>query len=197
MIVVGIARSSQKIEKLKEKLPENLRSNLYGMECDVSNEEQIIATFQQIDENYGAIGTLINCASSFKYGNLLDKENTINLRNVIDVNLFGTVFCTREAYHYMRRRKVEDGHIININSYLGHHVPYVPNAHAESSWNMFPASKHAVIAFNEILKQELAHLKSNIKITVSDFNWTVLTFFVIIDYLLSVDFIRTHWHQIT
>lgn len=166
MIVVGIARKIQRMEAFKEKLPENLRNNVHAMQCDVANEEEIISTFEQIDQEYGAISVLINCASSFKYGNLLSKDNTEDMKNVIDVNLFGTIFCTREVYHLMRRRRIDDGQIININSFLGHKIPYIPNSQAESSWNIFPASKHAVIAFNEILRQELTSLKSKIKLTV-------------------------------
>ncbi len=177
--MVGIARKIQRLEAFKQRLPENLRNNVHGLVCDVSDEEQIIATFEQIDRDYGAISVLVNCASSFKYGNLLDKENTEDMKNVIDVNLFGTIFCTREVFLLMRKRKIDDGQIININSFLGHKIPYIPRSQAESSWNIFPASKHAVIAFNEILRQELTSLKSKIKLTVS-------IFFQFTDYLINI-----------
>ncbi|RZC31771.1 adh short domain containing protein, partial [Asbolus verrucosus] len=52
-----------------------------------------------------------------------------------------------------------DGHIIHINSVVGHVVPNFPGS------NVHPASKHAVTALTETLRQELIHIQTKIKIT--------------------------------
>lgn len=68
--------------------------------------------------------------------------------------------ATREAIRSMRENKI-DGHIININSVVGHMVPILPNQ------NLYPASKHAVTAFTETLRLDLVKLGSKIRVSVS------------------------------
>lgn len=53
-----------------------------------------------------------------------------------------------------------DGHIIHVNSVLGHRIP------DSFPLNVYPATKRAVGALAEVLRFELNDLKSNIKITV-------------------------------
>lgn len=69
-------------------------------------------------------------------------------------------FATREALKSMRENKI-DGHIVNINSVVGHMVPVLPNQ------NLYPASKHAVTAFTETLRLDLVKLGSKIRVSVS------------------------------
>lgn len=75
--------------------------------------------------------------------------------------MFGLCVATREAVEDMRRSGV-DGHVVHINSVLGHQVLQVPN------FNVYPASKFAVTALTETLRRELLELGSKIKITVRD-----------------------------
>ena len=61
----------------------------------------------------------------------------------------------------MKENKI-DGHIIHINSTLGHKVV------SQRYSNVYPASKYAVTALTETLRQELNHLGLKIKISVGD-----------------------------
>lgn len=54
-----------------------------------------------------------------------------------------------------------NGHIIHINSVAGHKCPDIPNL------NVYTASKYAVTALTETLRQELNSINSKIKVTVS------------------------------
>lgn len=49
-----------------------------------------------------------------------------------------------------------------MNSVAGHYVTPMP----EPVLNVYPASKFAVTAITETLRQELRHFKSKIKVTV-------------------------------
>jgi NADP+-dependent farnesol dehydrogenase len=167
MIVIGLARRPEKIEALKSEIPENLRNNLHAMKCDVSKEEEIVATFKEIDGKFGGISVLVNNAGVLAEGTLFTRENADDIRNLININLYGVVFCTREAYISMKKHNIDDGHIVNINSIAGHKVPYVPTN--LSSFNVYPASKHAVTALTEVYRQDLVKEKSNIRVTVSKF----------------------------
>ncbi|KAG8451120.1 hypothetical protein GDO86_003401 [Hymenochirus boettgeri] len=77
----------------------------------------------------------------------------------IEVNVLAVSICTREAYHSMRERNVDDGHIININSVLGHIYNCSSHVH------FYSATKHMVTALTEGIRQELRELKSHIRVT--------------------------------
>ena len=96
-------------------------------------------------------------------GQTIDENNSENLRSVIDTNLMGLVFCTREAVKSIKERNV-DGHIIHINSIAGHFLPYNKEG---DSYGIYSASKFAVTAMAESHRQEFMRNKLNIKVTVS------------------------------
>lgn len=77
--------------------------------------------------------------------------------------MVGLCVATREACQSMMERNV-NGHIIHINSVLGHAVPAFA---AKMGLNAYPASKHAVTGLAETLRLELLNNNNNkIKVTV-------------------------------
>lgn len=86
-----------------------------------------------------------------------------DLKNIVDVNLMGLVYCTRAAFESMKRR--EFGYIININSTTGHFVPFPTDD--VPSYNVYAGSKHGVTATSEVLRQELicSEYKDKIRVT--------------------------------
>lgn len=87
----------------------------------------------------------------------------------METNIIGLCLVTREAVKYMKKRPTTTdlvGHIVNINSTLGHKVnSCVPGSKPLNG--MYPASKHAVTAITECVRQELLYLDTKVKITVS------------------------------
>lgn len=163
LIVIGLARRVERVAELKNILPNALKKNLFAIKCDVSKEDEIIKTFAEIEKKFGGIDVLVNNAGFLKQTTLIDRDNSIPIRETFDTNVLGLIFCTREAVQSMMKRKF-DGHIIHINSMSGHRI--VP-AKAYASHNVYPASKHAVTALTETLRQDLNKLNSKIKITVT------------------------------
>ena len=78
-------------------------------------------------------------------------------KHTFDVNVMGLSICTREAVQLMRESGVDDGHIINVNSVLGHKVV--------NMGNIYTATKYAVTALTEGLRQELLEAKTHIRST--------------------------------
>lgn len=72
----------------------------------------------------------------------------------------------------MKRYNVS-GHIIHINSVAGHKVPELPAL----ALSVYPASKFAVTALAETLRQELRYTGSKIKVTVRIVEKHCLLFF--------------------
>ncbi|GAB0092768.1 farnesol dehydrogenase-like [Sergentomyia squamirostris] len=161
MIVIGLARRVERVEDLKKDLPPNLQGNLHAVKCDVSKEEEIVKAFTSIDQKFNGIDVLINNAGTFRSTNLIKADNSTAIREVIDTNVMGLVFSTREAYKSMAKHG-RNSHVVHINSIAGHGVPF----HVEMpSSNIYSPSKHAVTAITEIHRQEFIRSKHHIKVT--------------------------------
>ncbi|XP_055536150.1 farnesol dehydrogenase-like [Wyeomyia smithii] len=158
MIVVGLARRVERVEALKEELDESFRARLNAIKCDVTKEEDILEVFKLVEERFGGVDVLVNNAGVTRRTALLTSGNTEQLREVLDTNLMGLVLCSREAFQSMKKRSV-DGHIVHINSILGHHLINLPNL------NIYPASKFGVTAVTETMRQELRTEGTKIKVT--------------------------------
>ena len=161
--VVGLARRLERIEALIENF-DGVKENLFALHCDVSDTQSITEAFKVIEEKYGVINILVNNAGVCKNLNILDHgENSfLKLNETIDTNIRGLLQCTREAYKLMDRSD-EFGLIININSISGHNIPFM-----SFQSNVYSATKHAVTAITETVRQELIISgKQKIRVAVS------------------------------
>ncbi|XP_058123688.1 farnesol dehydrogenase-like [Anopheles ziemanni] len=158
MITVGLARRVERIEALKNELPADAAKRLHAFKCDVSSEADIDATFKLIEEKFGGVDVLVNSAGTVRSNNLLDHGTAADLRATLDINVTGLVLCSQWAYKSMVARSF-DGHIVHINSIGGHLVPNLPK------FNIYTASKHAVTAITETMRQELRDAGTKIKVT--------------------------------
>lgn len=163
MIVIGLARRQGRVDELKARVPADAVGALHSYKCDVSVESEIVATFAWIRAEFGGIDVLINNAGIVSQNTkLIGANNSAEIRAVIDTNVLALVWCTREAFASMKERAV-DGHVVLINSVMGHGVPLIPGT---PSTNIYPPSKHAVTAMTEVLRQEFQAEGTKIKITV-------------------------------
>ncbi|RZC37292.1 dehydrogenase/reductase SDR family member 11-like, partial [Asbolus verrucosus] len=154
--VVGLARRKERIDELAQKLT-GAKGKLYAIKADMTVENDIIEAFRWIKDNLGPVSVLINNAG-LSQPNTLIGGNTEMWKRVLDTNVLGLTIATREAIEHMNANEI-DGHVIHINSILGHYVAQVPKL------NMYSASKFAVTALTETLRQELVALGSKIRIT--------------------------------
>lgn len=155
---MGLARRKEKIEELSEKL-KTAKGKLYAVRADITVESSIIDAFKWTQDNVGPVSILINNAGISQPTTLIG-GNSEMWRKILDTNVVGLSIATREAVDQMLANKI-DGHIVHVNSILGHYVAHIPQV------NIYPASKFAVSALTETLRQEFAAIDSNIKITVS------------------------------
>ncbi|XP_067641763.1 farnesol dehydrogenase [Eurosta solidaginis] len=162
-VVVGLARRQERIAELQQELPTHYRSNLHAYKCDVKREENVRDAFKWIQQKLGAgVDVLVNNAGIIETTELSGRQNTNEIHNTIETNLMGTIFCTREAFNSMRERNVE-GHVLIINSVAGLQVPNLgPDL---PSLNVYPATKFALRAMNEIYRQEFQRHTTRVRIT--------------------------------
>lgn len=106
----------------------------------------------------GPIHILVNNAGALTVGEITNGDSEV-WRRTFDLNVIGLLLATKEAVKDMQANGV-DGHIIHINSVVGHKVLDFPGG------NVYPATKHAVTAITETLRHEFNRLNTKIKVTV-------------------------------
>ena len=169
-IVIGLARRS--IQSIPNK-------NFVSKVCDVSKAEEIEKTFNEIDEEFPdkKISVVVANAGmaravpllpepeSTQNTNILTKKceqdqsfsNAANaFSQMLNVNVLGLTLTIRAAIKKMDHNF--PGYIINTNSMSGHRVS--PNV----GIHFYTATKHAVSAITEGVRQELRLLKSKIRV---------------------------------
>jgi NADP+-dependent farnesol dehydrogenase len=120
--VVGLARNTEKFLPIIDEMRKS-PGKIQVHQCDVSESESVREAFQWIDDQFGCVDILINCAGIFRFITILNGDDKLNadLRETMDVNFMGSVYCAREAYKSMSKHG-NYGIIININSVGGHYV---------------------------------------------------------------------------
>ncbi|KAJ3630072.1 hypothetical protein Zmor_027104 [Zophobas morio] len=156
LIVLGVARRSERIEERAKQLSSK-KGKLHAIKADLTKEEDILKVFKWAKDNLGPVHILINNAGKGAQLNLTEGK-TEDWKSVFDLNVIALSIATREAVKIMKENKI-NGHIVHVNSVLGHKVINHPNL------NVYPASKFAVTALTETLRQELNHQGLKIKIT--------------------------------
>jgi len=163
IIVIGLAR---RFERIEAAIADLKLENAYARQCDVSDPNSVTETFKWIEEKFGTVNIIVNNAGLSSNMNMLDESEEAfhKINKIIDTNIRGLAQCTREAYRLMK--KADDyGMIIQMNSVLGHSIPYMGLANSTS---MYAPSKYAVSAISEVLRQELVQAKNHkVRVTVS------------------------------
>lgn len=163
MNVVALARRKERLDELKSKLARNCPGSIHPLRCDVTDENDVRNAFAWVEKHMSGVDVLVNNAGVIRSAKLVDRDNSKAIHDIVNTNILGVVYCTREAFQSMKARDM-NGHIININSIAGHKVPFVPELMA--TINIYPASKHAVTALTETLRLELQTENTKIKVTV-------------------------------
>ena len=115
-----------------------------GYACDVRRHEQVGALFASVERDLGGIDVLVNNAGIGLFAPVADMSLD-DWHAVIETNVNGVFYCTREAIPRMRKRG--GGYIFNLSSLAGRNA--FPSAGA------YCASKYAVNGFSEVLFQEV------------------------------------------
>lgn len=122
--------------------------------CNVADEAQVVAAFDAIVADFGAIHGLINNAGiirdaqllKVKDGKVVSKMTAENYALVVDVHMKGAFLCTREAASHMIEDKVVDGCIINMSSVA---------ADGNFGQTNYSAAKAGMIAQSRVWAKEL------------------------------------------
>ncbi len=145
--VATCSRTAEKLEQLKK---ENPGKPLLAIVADVSKEEDCKNFIEKIIEEFQQIDVLINNAGISMRALFKDTEIS-TLKKLMDINFWGTVYCTKFALHALTKNK---GTIVGVSSVAGYRG--LPGRSGYS------ASKFAVNGWLEALRTELLETGVNV-----------------------------------
>lgn len=89
---------------------------------DVTDENSVVALFDQVRSSFGRVDLLFNNAGIAPRQSPVDEMTAVDWNRVVATNLTGAFLCTREAFRMMRSQDPKGGRIIN-NGSVSAHVP--------------------------------------------------------------------------
>lgn len=140
--IVITGRNEENLRAATEELRQ-ANIEVTAISCDSSSEEQTNSMVQQTIHTYGQIDLLINNAG-ISMRSMFEQVNLNVLKQVMDINFWGTVYACHAALPYLKQTK---GGIIGISSIAGYRGLPVRTGYS--------ASKFAMNGFLEALRTEL------------------------------------------
>ena len=146
------ARRTDRLEQLENEIKKG-GGEVLSQKLDVTKKTDCDAIVEQTVKKWGRVDILVNNAG------LMPLSFVKNLKvdeweQMIDVNIKGVLFCTAAVIPHLKEKK--SGHIVNISSVAGRIV--------FPAGSVYCATKHAITAFSEGLRQELS-ARSGIRVT--------------------------------
>ncbi len=149
--VVLAGRNIEKLEEVEKKCRSFGRSHLV-IQADVSKEEDCQQIINKTIEEYSSINVLINNAGISMRALFKDTDLEV-LKQIMDINFWGAVYCTKYALPHLLACK---GSVIAISSIAGY-----KGLPARTGYS---ASKFAMNGFFEALRLE--NLKTNLHVGI-------------------------------
>ncbi|MGQ0376569.1 MAG: SDR family oxidoreductase [Nitrososphaerota archaeon] len=150
-IAIG-ARRTNLLDKLQNEITQS-SGNVFSQKLDVTQKSDCDSFVKAAVKKYGTIDILVNNAGLMPLS-FVKRLKVDEWDKMIDVNIKGVLYCTAAVLPYMLEK--QSGHIINISSVAGRII--------FPAGSVYCATKHAVTAFSEGLRQELSP-RSNIRVT--------------------------------
>ena len=150
-VAIG-ARRTDKLEQLGNEITKN-GGEVLVHKLDVTKKTDCDAFVEQVVKKWGTVDILVNNAGLMPLS-FIKNLKIDEWEQMIDVNIKGVLFCTAAVIPHLKEKK--SGHIVNISSVAGRVV--------FPSGSVYCATKHAVTALSEGLRQEFS-TRSNIRVT--------------------------------
>ena len=122
---------------------------------DVADAEAVDAAAAEVESRWGPIDVWVNVGFSSVFAPF-DQITAAEFKRVTEVSYLGYVYGTMAALARMKPR--DRGTIVQVGSALAYRGIPLQSAYC--------GAKHAIQGFNESLRCELLHAKSNVKVTM-------------------------------
>ena len=145
-----VATCGRSQDKLNQLQLQHLGASLFLKGVDVRSEQECAQFIEDVIATWGQIDVLINNAG-ISMRALITETTTETLKQVMDINFWGTVYTTRAALPAIMKQK---GVIVGVSSIAGYRG--LPGRSGYS------ASKYAVNGWLEALRTELLESGTNV-----------------------------------
>ena len=146
------ARSIDRLESLAREISPDPESRVLCVKTDVSVEEDCRNLIEKTVAKFGGIDILVNNAGISMRAMFRDLDLSV-IKSLMDVNFWGTVYCTKYALPYLLEAKGSVVGVISIAGYAG-----LPGRTGYSS------SKYAIRGFLDTLRIE--HLYDGLHVMI-------------------------------
>ena len=150
------ARRLERLNEISESLIKENNIKVLTIEMDVRKYENVKKIISNLPKEWKTINILINNAGLARGFSRLYEGEIDHWEEMIDTNIKGLLYVTRQVLPDMVERKT--GHIINIGSTAGHEV--------YTNGNVYSATKYAVNALTQSIRLDV--LDKNIKVSTVD-----------------------------
>jgi short-subunit dehydrogenase len=151
--VVLAARSQQALARLESEIL-SAGGKALAVVADVSLLGDVERVAAEARRQFGGFDTWVNNAAVSAYGSSLD-VSLDDMRRIMDTNFWGVVHGSRVACHHLRQH---GGALINLGSVLSDRaVPFQ---------GAYSASKHAIKAWTDALRDELTYEGAPVSVTL-------------------------------
>ncbi len=150
------ARRFERLQEEAERLEKTYKIKTKILKLDVRDFNEVKGAFDSLDEEWNKVDVLVNNAGLARGFDKIYEGNLTSWEEMIDTNLKGLLYVTRNVLPGMVERK--RGHVINIGSTAGHEV--YPNG------NVYCATKFAVNALTRGIRMDC--LEHGIKVSTVD-----------------------------
>jgi NADP-dependent 3-hydroxy acid dehydrogenase YdfG len=148
--VAGCARRKNRLNEIEKEFG----ADFAGVSADLTKEGAVDHVFAEVRERFGPVDVLINNAG-VGYETSIMEGDPLQWKAMLDLNVYALALCCRQALDDMRVK--DKGYIFNVSSMSAHRVT--------QGGGVYAATKYAVRALTEGLRQELCAKKSGIRVT--------------------------------
>ena len=145
--VIVTARRLDRIQTLADELQKKYNIKTLALKLDVQDKTMVKKVVETLPSEWQHIDVLVNNAGLALTTDAIQDGNPDNWDVMIDTNIKGLLYVTRQIITGMLKRNA--GHIINIGSIAGHE--FYPGG------NIYSATKHAVKAIHHALRLDMLH----------------------------------------
>lgn len=138
--VVLVARRRERIDALVAELGEAA----LAIAADVGDPADVARVFAAVEARFGGLDLVFNNAG-LGVNARFEASDPADWKRMIDVNLYGVLYCTQAAIPLLRGRA---GAMIASVSSVG-------GRYGTESWSVYSATKFAVVGFHDALRKEL------------------------------------------
>ena len=148
--VALVARRTDRLESLAAQIRADGGTAL-AVQTDVTDQAEATAAVQQVVDELGRLDVLVNNAGVMLLGPALEAP-VDEWERMVQVNLLGVLYCAKAALPHLLEAAEQDprrtADLVNVSSVAGRTV--------RVGSGVYNATKHAVGAFSESLRQEVA-----------------------------------------